>query len=320
MDPATTLQPVAPGPAPALDWSRLLQTELDWVASRCADMRINFVPEETLALLRAFSPAHQLMCLEGLRNPRITDPGRRLYVRVQNYQRMYETGEVVSDSECEDGPSNGTGLQSFPTGSGTVGMQPPPADAAIGSSSPMRSAEPHAEAPPAHRPRIEESPTRPAELHMATPAYQTRCPGCGVQRDHEVVAWAAEHGTANCVYNGACTCRASWTLTSVPLRFGGGALLNVNMPWQPAERSAADEGVLPRNLPLCRYPCCTRCGAIFQQVHVARLSGNMATGQWSCWRCSFVLYGTIFFDRPWIFFSAACSQREAAVIHADDQR
>jgi len=162
--------------------------------------------------------------------------------------------------------------------------------------------------PPVRRPRVELFQSTPSFLRAPSQDRETCCPGCGVARDHRVVAWTGSHGIMNSVYNNLCDCHSTWTLSTIPPGCGSGTLLCCMMPWLTAERSAASGEHNAGVQPGCIYPRCTRCGNPFEPVQVNALSHMCTVGHWICGQCNFILYGTILFDHPWMHFSAAISR------------
>jgi hypothetical protein len=291
----------------------IVDGELAWVQEHLRRSGQPVFPPEVVNSLRSLTPVHQLQCVARLREAGRHDPGRRLYRRIRAFLHMYETGEAPDESDTETMPESGAVDQGATAVERSAAASGPPAEPTPPQRPcPRQPPCPSEHEPPRRRARVEVVAGSPTYLTIQTERYRTCCPGCGVRADHHVVAWNAGHGLYNAIYATECwECHASWTLTTAPAAMPGGAALFVSMPYVPVQWPANVQpgpGMPPRGRQV-RMPVCTRCGGFWHERDVVDLPGRLTVGVWDCPACQVQVSGTMYYDRPWMYFAGYISRR-----------
>jgi len=303
MQQVASVQPDLPA-----NWRAYVAAEVQAVTELDTSRGQPSFPPEALNALFSLEPRHQLQCVEGLRAIWHRNPGRRMYRRIQNFQRLYATGEAFSDTDSEAGEVGAAA--SVPAAPAPESVQPraredPTSSLPAPRGAPMPLPTTPAEAlARATRPRVEVVAGSPTYFHIMSQMRRTCCPGCGTDRNHPIVSWGAAQASVSGIYNFSCMdCYTTWCLlrySAVP----SGVLLFVELPF---ERMTPDEAsvqpLAPRGRQI-RLPRCTSCGAMFTEREVVDLPGRMCIGLWECRNCGHQLFGCLAFDFPWARFCA----------------
>jgi hypothetical protein len=287
---------------------RLFEAEIITTNLRLQHRKLEPVPLEAIAALRALPLGAAMRCLDGVCANHVRSPHGLLRYKITEMMTKYNceplrledvTGPLASfQPQCGAPASSGApkanedpvdASRSAAT-SGNAGAAPLSAS----SGSVDRSQK---------RQRTEERPERIVwEAGDATPPRQ-HCPGCGVSVDVGTKAWFTRQGVYEVTWRRH-SCGASWTFCNVPVGFGCGGQLSAWYKHDPLTNSEPGADRLGMSLPerpFPRVPHCIRCGNIFEAELLAPTGDvNKRAVALNCERCGISAFGSLMIQCEWL--------------------
>jgi len=295
---------------------RVFEAEIMTTNLRLQHRKLEPVPLEAIAALRALPLGVAMRCLDGVCANHVRSPHGLLRHKITEMMTKYNceplrledvTGPLASSQpQCGAPASAGApqakddivGAGRSAAASGAPGATPPLTSSGSGDRSLKRQ-------------RTEERPERIVwEAGDATPPRQ-HCPGCGVSVDVGTKAWFTQQGVYEMTWRRH-SCGSSSTFCNVPAGFGCGGQLNAWYKHDPLTNSGPGQDHPAMSVPerpFPRLPHCIRCGSVFEAELLAPTGdANKRAVALNCERCGISAFGSLTIQCEWLHVCIAAKR------------